>query len=349
MRPVLLLDPGDGFRGIDGAPGRRALQQVQELRGDAHLGAVQRRQQQAGLAVDGLGDEAFLLDFQGDRLHDGRLGDLQQRRGGLDELGLDDGAVALVGKGLQHMPHAGLGADHGITGNAQALRQGVRGLEADAVDVQGQAVGIFLHPGDGLGAVGLVDAHGPGRAHAMAVQKDHDVANHLLLGPGRDHAGGALGADAVEFLQAVGGLRDDVEHLGAEGLHQFAGKVRANAFDHARTEVALDALQRGWGHDTQLRGLELQAMRAVGHPAARALDIFPWGDGRGGAHDGDQIAVAAHLDAEDTEARLLTVKGDALHAAREVFERRLRGRSRGHVRHHGLLDTSGAAYRHRTP
>ena len=43
-----------------------------------------------------------------------------------------------------------------------------------------------------------------------------------------------LGPIAVEFLQALGRLRDDVEDLGAEGLHQFAGKVRANAFDHAR-------------------------------------------------------------------------------------------------------------------
>ena len=243
----LLLDPGDGFRGIDGAPGRRALQQVQELRGDAHLGAVQRRQQQAGLAVDGLGDEAFLLDFQGDRLRNDGLGDLQERRGGLDELGLDDGAVALVGKRLQHMPHAGLGTDHGIAGNAQALRQGVGGLEADAVDVQGQAVGILLHPGDGLGAVGLVDAHGPGRAHAMAVQKHHDLAHDFLLGPGRDHTGGALGADAVEFLQALRGLRDDVEHLGAEGLHQFAGKVRADAFDHARTPNTARCPPAWWG------------------------------------------------------------------------------------------------------
>ena len=41
------------------------------------------------------------------------------------------------------MTHTGLGTDHGITGNAQALRQCVSGLEADAVDVQRQAVGIF--------------------------------------------------------------------------------------------------------------------------------------------------------------------------------------------------------------
>ena len=175
----------------------------------------------------------------------------------------------------------GLGTDDGIAGNAQALRQRIGRLEADAVDVQGQAVGILLHPGDGLGAVGLVDAHGTGRAHAMAMQKHHDLAHDFLLGPGGDHAGGALGADAVEFLQALRRLRDDVEDLGAEGLHQFAGKVRADAFDHAGAEVSLDAFQRGGGHDAQLRGLELQAMGAVGDPPPLRFDIFPWGDASG--------------------------------------------------------------------
>ena len=82
----VLLEPRDSFRRINGTPGRRALQQVQQLRGDTHLGAVQRRQEQAGLPVDGLSDEAFLLHFQGDGLRNGRVRDLQERRGGLDEL-----------------------------------------------------------------------------------------------------------------------------------------------------------------------------------------------------------------------------------------------------------------------
>ena len=249
-----------------------------------------------------------------------RLGDLQQRRGGLDQLGLDDGAVALVGKRLQHMPHAGLGTDHGIAGNAQALRQGVGRLEADAVNVQGQAVGIFLHPGDGLGAVGLVDAHRAGRAHAMAVQKDHDVADDLLLGPGRHHTGGALGADAVEFLQA---RRASAAMTSNTSAPKACTSLRAKCGPMPLTMpepryLSMPSSVVG-GTTRSCVGLELQAMRAVGHPAAGALDIFPWRDGRGGTHHGDQIAVAAHLDAEDAEAGLLTVEGDAFHAAREVF------------------------------
>src|SRR5438874_5893817 len=74
-------------------------------------------------------------------------------------------------------------------------------------------------------------------------------------------------------------------------------------------------------------------MGAVGDPPAGALDILPWGDGGGGPNDGDQITVAAHLDAEHAEAGLLAVEGDALHAAREVFKGRVGGGSRGGQRH----------------
>ena len=73
---------------------------MQELRRDADLGAVQRRQQQAGRAVDAFRHKALLLQFQVDSLRNDGRGDLQERRGSLDELRLDDGAVALISKGL---------------------------------------------------------------------------------------------------------------------------------------------------------------------------------------------------------------------------------------------------------
>jgi hypothetical protein len=44
---------------------------------------------------------------------------------------------------------------------------------------------------DGIGAVGLEDAHSPRRANTVAVQEDHDLARRLLLGPGGENAGGA--------------------------------------------------------------------------------------------------------------------------------------------------------------
>jgi hypothetical protein len=79
----------------------------------------------------------------------------------------------------------------------------------------------------------------------MRVQEDHDAANDLLVGPAGGDLSGADFADARNFAKPFGRLLDDVEHRRAEGLHQLAGIDRADALDHARTEVALDAGQGG--------------------------------------------------------------------------------------------------------
>ena len=79
------------------------------------------------------------------------------------------------------------------------------------------------------------------------VQEDHDLANDLLRFPGLHHAAVRLGPMPSRSCQALRGLLNDVKHLLAKGLHQFSGKVRANAFDHARAQILLDAFQRtGW-------------------------------------------------------------------------------------------------------
>ena len=50
---------------------------------------------------------------------------------------------------------------------------------------------------DRIGAVGLEDPHRPRGADPVRVQEQHDLADDLLLGPARDDALGALGADAA--------------------------------------------------------------------------------------------------------------------------------------------------------
>jgi hypothetical protein len=98
------------------------------------------------------------------------------------------------------------------------------------------------------------------------VQEQHDLADHLLLRPAGDDAGGALGTDAGDLAQAVRLLLDQVEHGLAEGGDQLLRVDRTDAADHAGAEVLLDALQRGWRGRLQEGGLELQAMGAVVDP-----------------------------------------------------------------------------------
>src|SRR5881394_2863086 len=62
-------------------------------------------------------------------------------------------------------------------------------------------------------SVGFVDAHRPASAHAVAVQKNHDLADDLLFRPRILDPLPALGANAVHILKA-GRLRfDHVEDL----------------------------------------------------------------------------------------------------------------------------------------
>jgi hypothetical protein len=93
--------------------------------------------------------------------------------------------------------------------------------EADAADVAGQAVRVFRDELNGIGAVGLVDAHRPRRADAVAVQEQHNLADGLLLGPARDNPFGTLWADTGDLTQAAARfLLDDIEHGFAKAAHK---------------------------------------------------------------------------------------------------------------------------------
>ena len=123
----------------------------------------------------------------------------------------------------------------------------------------------------------------------------------------------------VDLTQPIGLGLDDVEHLLAERLDHLLGVDRPDAADHAGGEVLLDAVdgrRRRGAHEARL---ELLAMGAVVDPFARGGDPFTGRDDGGVADDRDQIAVAARLDAQDTEAVLGIVEGDALDETGEDF------------------------------
>ena len=67
----------------------------------------------------------------------------------------------------------------------------------------------------------------------MRVQKDHNLSNNLLSFPGLDHPLFAFGTNPVEFRQTLRCLLNNIKDLFLEGLDQFFGKVRPNAFDHS--------------------------------------------------------------------------------------------------------------------
>src|SRR5207248_325647 len=109
-----------------------------------------------------------------------------------------------------------LGALDRVRIDAELAGQLVGGGEADAPDVVGEAVGVGADDVERLVAVGLVDADGAGRAQAVRLKEDEDVAHRFLLLPALADLLDAAGPDAADVLQERRALIDDVERLGAE-------------------------------------------------------------------------------------------------------------------------------------
>ena len=134
--------------------------------------------------------------------------------------------------------------DHRGLLDAESFRDQIGGTEADAPDVTGQPVGILAHDLHGIGAVGLEDAHRAARADTVLVQEHHDLADHLLVRPGRGDPGRPGRSDTLDLAQTAGAGFDDVEHVCAEQLDHALGKDRADAPDHAGAEIFFDAFDR---------------------------------------------------------------------------------------------------------
>ena len=106
-----------------------------------------------------------------------------------------------------------------------------------------QAVGVFAHDLDRVRAIGLEDAHRPGRPDSMLVQKHHDLPDHFLVGPGRGDLVGALRSDALDLPQPLRLGLDDIEYVLAECLDHSLGVDRTDSADHAGAEIFLDPVQ----------------------------------------------------------------------------------------------------------
>ena len=210
-------------------------------------------------------------------------------------------------------------ADHGGLLDPEFLRDHIRGAEPDASDVARQPIRVFAHHLHGIGAVGLEDAHRPRRADAMLMQEDHDLADDLLIRPGRRDLGGPHRTDALDLPQPLGVGLDDVEHVLAELPDHALGVDRADAADHPGAKVLLDALDRRGGRGLQEPRPELLAMGAVVGPFARGRHPLAGRDHRRMAHRRDQIAMASGLQPQDAEAVLRVVEGDPLDETRENF------------------------------
>ncbi len=200
--------------------------------------------------------------------------------------------------------------------DADFLGNLIGGLEADAVDIAGEAIGIFANGFDGVLAVGFVDANGAAGADAVRVQENHDIANDFLLGPGIFDELAPHRADALNVLEAAGFRFDDVENLLAEFGDEFFGVDGADAFDHTAAEIFLDTFAGGGGRAAEEMGFELKTELAIADPAAFGGEPFAGADGGQGTDDGNFIPVVFRFYFKDGESVLFVEERDSFNQPR---------------------------------
>lgn len=172
----------------------------------------------------------------------------------------------------------------------------VGGLEADAPDIVGKAVGILPYLLDALLAVFPVDFGRIGRTHAVALQKEHDVLDVFLFLPALTDLRHALASDVGDFVEPFYVGLDDVDGFRSEPLDDGPGEPRADALDQSAAEVFLDAVHRGGHRLLPRRGDELAAVAFVHLPLAAAQKNTPHRNLQQVTHERNEVAVALHPD-----------------------------------------------------
>jgi hypothetical protein len=300
---------------------------------------MDRGQEHAGRGVDRVRDQAARRDLDRERRLDRRRIDLEQRRRARDQLLPRQRAMALAERLLEHVAEARAQAERRVRSNAEAFGQLIGGLEPDAADVAGEAIRIFADRLDRALAVGFEDARGAQRAQPVRMQEQHDVAYRPLFAPGGRDPPGEAPPDPRHFAQALRLALDHLEHLVAERRDQLFGHRAADAFDHARAEIRLDALERVRRHRDHGPGAELQAIARAGLPLAVGAHDLAGRHPRALADHGHRLALLGELDPQHAKAALGIVERDPLDQAGQGARLRLgRGeRERSGVRRRAVL------------
>ena len=242
FRPRFFLAPLDGLPDVDGRVGGRHAAHRVDLCGDPNFRGAQRRQKNQRVFSDLLFDQFPIHKQPIQSFTDERLVNQQEPLRRIEQHFLGKRAVTGI-RGLQQaVRNSRARPDDGIPGDANFLRDLIRGLEPDAADVLGERVGIGAHGLNGLLPVRFEDADRAAGADTVGVQEDHDLPNRPLLLPCLLDAPPAFGTDAADFLQLRRGFFNHRQDLLAEFLDHLLRVHRADALDHSAAQIFLDAL-----------------------------------------------------------------------------------------------------------
>jgi hypothetical protein len=178
-----LLHPRDRFGGVDRRPRRSSDRQRLEFFRNLPLSPVEAGEEDATAALKVIGDYGPTFELEAQCRFDEFHRDFEQRLSERDQLFGREPAIPFVHRLGERVGDAGTHADQRRPLDAELARDLIGGAEADAADVAGQSIGVLRDELNGVGTIGLVDAHRARGAHAVAVQEQHDLPDDLLLGP----------------------------------------------------------------------------------------------------------------------------------------------------------------------
>ena len=128
-----------------------------------------------------------------------------------------------------------------------------------------------------------------------------------------------LRSDLVHLFEPRAVPVDDVEHLFAELRDELLGQHGSDAFDQPAAEILFDALARGGSLRREAFGAELQPVFRVAHPIALGQQPLAAVHRGERPQDGHQVALPAHVDAQDREAVLFVEERHPLDLAFDGF------------------------------
>ena len=235
FRKPLKVCAGFGWESV------RISRQPFQLCRHADLGVVKGRQ------INGL---AVLLQilcaqhrFQGGG--DGFSFHFQQFLGLSEQLLLLGVHMPLVRQRIQGVKNPAAAAERVVFGKAQLFRQSVRCFKAHAPDIVRQPEGVLFDHLNAFVAVNLIDLRREGRADAMALEKEHDVLDFLLLFPAVPDHLNPLFSNAGNQQQPVCFLFDHRQGIRAECPDDPSGEFGPHAPDQSAAQVFLNAVDGG--------------------------------------------------------------------------------------------------------
>ena len=250
-----------------------------------------------------------------DGLDHQRLGYLQQCRAGLHQFTLRHVDVTVVRLLAQRVGHAGCNPFWRVEGDPLVAGDLVGGDEADTMYVPRQTIRIV---GDYRGrtvAVLFVDAHSQRRADAVALEKNHHLADLALFVPGSLDLPDAFWSHPKHLVQLIRVFVDNRQRIGAELTHDAFGGYRSNPLDQAAAQVFLDTGGCGRQYGGVAFYFELAAMLDMNRPFPFDADMLADTDAQHVPDDSNFIVLVVGNQPGDGIAGFLVVKGETLEDA----------------------------------